>query len=73
MAADTTDIDDIREQARRWLADDPDPASRDELTAVLDAATAPPAAHPGARVARHLGAVAGAMVTASHNPPQANG
>ncbi|MEU8422468.1 phospho-sugar mutase [Micromonospora sp. NPDC048835] len=37
MAADTTDIDDIREQARRWLADDPDPASRDELTAVLDA------------------------------------
>ncbi|WP_074316722.1 phospho-sugar mutase [Micromonospora cremea] len=36
MAADTTDIDDIREQARRWLADDPDPASRDELTAMLD-------------------------------------
>ncbi|WP_328423433.1 phospho-sugar mutase [Micromonospora sp. NBC_00389] len=36
MAADTTEIDDIREQARRWLADDPDPASRDELTAVLD-------------------------------------
>ncbi|WP_406074928.1 phospho-sugar mutase [Micromonospora sp. NBC_01638] len=36
MAADTTDIDDIREQARRWLADDPDPTSRDELTAVLD-------------------------------------
>ncbi|MBQ0906687.1 phospho-sugar mutase [Micromonospora sp. U21] len=36
MAADTTDIDDIREQARRWLADDPDPVSRDELTAVLD-------------------------------------
>ncbi|GGO03284.1 phospho-sugar mutase [Micromonospora parathelypteridis] len=36
MAADTTDIDDIREQAQRWLADDPDPASRDELTAVLD-------------------------------------
>ncbi|MEU7975700.1 phospho-sugar mutase [Micromonospora sp. NPDC049089] len=36
MAADSTDIDDIREQARRWLADDPDPASRDELTAVLD-------------------------------------
>ncbi|MET8249910.1 phospho-sugar mutase [Micromonospora sp. NPDC005197] len=36
MAADTTDINDIREQARRWLADDPDPASRDELTAVLD-------------------------------------
>lgn len=37
MAADSTDMDDIREQARRWLADDPDPASRDELTAVLDA------------------------------------
>ncbi|MEV4655312.1 phospho-sugar mutase [Micromonospora sp. NPDC049301] len=36
MAADTTDIDDIHEQARRWLADDPDPTSRDELTAVLD-------------------------------------
>ncbi|MEV4820263.1 phospho-sugar mutase [Micromonospora sp. NPDC049274] len=36
MAADTTDIDDIRELARRWLADDPDPASRAELTAVLD-------------------------------------
>jgi phosphomannomutase len=36
MAADTTDIDDIREQARRWLADDPDPVSRDELKAVLD-------------------------------------
>ncbi|MFI6240768.1 phospho-sugar mutase [Micromonospora sp. NPDC050795] len=36
MAADSTDIDDIREQARRWLADDPDPASRDELTAVID-------------------------------------
>jgi phosphomannomutase len=36
MAAETTDIDDIREQARRWLDDDPDPASRDELRAVLD-------------------------------------
>ncbi|MFC4020643.1 phospho-sugar mutase [Micromonospora sp. GCM10011542] len=36
MAADTTDMDDIREQARRWLADDPDPTTRDELTAVLD-------------------------------------
>ncbi|NJC14722.1 phosphomannomutase [Micromonospora profundi] len=36
MAADTPDIDDIREQARRWLADDPDPATRDELTAVID-------------------------------------
>ncbi|NJP32754.1 phospho-sugar mutase [Micromonospora thermarum] len=36
MPADTTDIDDIREQARRWLDDDPDPASRAELQAVLD-------------------------------------
>ncbi|MFC0004655.1 phospho-sugar mutase [Micromonospora siamensis] len=36
MTADTTDIDDLREQARRWLDDDPDPASRDELRAVLD-------------------------------------
>ncbi|SCE74949.1 phospho-sugar mutase [Micromonospora mirobrigensis] len=35
MTADTTDIDDLREQARRWLDDDPDPASRDELRAVL--------------------------------------
>ncbi|MFR9776973.1 phospho-sugar mutase [Micromonospora sp. MS34] len=36
MAADTTDLDELREQARRWLDDDPDPASRDELRAVLD-------------------------------------
>ncbi|RKN23711.1 phospho-sugar mutase [Micromonospora musae] len=36
MPAETTDIDDIREQARRWLDDDPDPASRTELQAVLD-------------------------------------
>ncbi|MEV0808109.1 phospho-sugar mutase [Micromonospora sp. NPDC050200] len=36
MAAETTDLDDIRDQARRWLDDDPDPASRDELRAVLD-------------------------------------
>ncbi|MDG4807842.1 phospho-sugar mutase [Micromonospora sp. WMMD1120] len=36
MVADSTDIDDIREQAQRWLADDPDPVSRGELTAVLD-------------------------------------
>ncbi|MFI7575131.1 phospho-sugar mutase [Micromonospora sp. NPDC049497] len=36
MPADTTDIDDIREQARRWVEDDPDPASREELRAVLD-------------------------------------
>ncbi|MEU7931061.1 phospho-sugar mutase [Micromonospora echinofusca] len=36
MPAETTDIDDIRERARRWLDDDPDPASREELRAVLD-------------------------------------
>ncbi|MGK5738306.1 phospho-sugar mutase [Micromonospora sp. URMC 103] len=36
MPADTTDIDDIRARARRWLDDDPDPASRAELEAVLD-------------------------------------
>ncbi|WP_433389869.1 phospho-sugar mutase [Micromonospora sp. KLBMP9576] len=36
MPAEPTDIDDIRERARRWLDDDPDPASRDELRAVLD-------------------------------------
>ena len=37
MAAETTDLDDLREHARRWLDDDPDPTSRDELRAVLDA------------------------------------
>ncbi|TDC59007.1 phospho-sugar mutase [Micromonospora sp. KC207] len=42
MAADTTDLDDtrdlddLRDRARRWLDDDPDPATRDELEAVLD-------------------------------------
>ncbi|MCZ7439826.1 phospho-sugar mutase [Micromonospora sp. WMMC241] len=36
MAADTTDLDDLRARAERWLADDPDPADRDELRAVLD-------------------------------------
>ncbi|GAA4567274.1 phospho-sugar mutase [Micromonospora coerulea] len=36
MAAETTDLDNLREQARRWLDDDPDPASRDELREVLD-------------------------------------
>ncbi|MEV6814215.1 phospho-sugar mutase [Micromonospora sp. NPDC051296] len=36
MAADTTDIETIRERAERWLADDPDPADRAELRAVLD-------------------------------------
>ncbi|MDW3845892.1 phospho-sugar mutase [Micromonospora sp. BRA006-A] len=36
MAAETTDLDDLRVRAERWLADDPDPAGRDELRAVLD-------------------------------------
>ncbi|SCG51617.1 phospho-sugar mutase [Micromonospora humi] len=36
MAADTTDLDDLRARAERWLADDPDPADRAELRAVLD-------------------------------------
>ncbi|MFI5833815.1 phospho-sugar mutase [Micromonospora sp. NPDC051300] len=36
MAADTTDLDDLRVRAERWLADDPDPADRDALRAVLD-------------------------------------
>ncbi|MFE9203627.1 phospho-sugar mutase [Micromonospora sp. NPDC007230] len=36
MAAETTDLDELRDRAQRWLDDDPDPASRDELRAVLD-------------------------------------
>ncbi|MEV2237018.1 phospho-sugar mutase [Micromonospora sp. NPDC049891] len=36
MAAENTDLDTIRERAERWLADDPDPAGRAELRAVLD-------------------------------------
>ncbi|MFD4207899.1 phospho-sugar mutase [Micromonospora tulbaghiae] len=36
MAAETTDLDDLRVRAERWLADDPDPADRVELRAVLD-------------------------------------
>ncbi|MDG4802972.1 phospho-sugar mutase [Micromonospora sp. WMMD980] len=36
MAADTTDLDDLRVRAEHWLADDPDPADRAELRAVLD-------------------------------------
>ncbi|MGC4893275.1 phospho-sugar mutase [Micromonospora sp. DT31] len=36
MAADTTDLDNLRVRAEHWLADDPDPAGRDELRAVLD-------------------------------------
>ena len=39
MPADqTTTIDDVRARARAWVADDPDPATRDELTAVIDGA-----------------------------------
>ncbi|KIR65084.1 phospho-sugar mutase [Micromonospora haikouensis] len=33
---DARGLDDLRDRARRWLDDDPDPASRDELQAVLD-------------------------------------
>ncbi|RGC66254.1 putative phosphomannomutase [Micromonospora sp. MW-13] len=36
MAAEPIDLDDIRDRARRWLDDDPDPATREELRAVLD-------------------------------------
>jgi phosphomannomutase len=37
MAADSPEtIDDLRERARRWLDDDPDPADQEELQAVLD-------------------------------------
>ncbi|MFG1737405.1 phospho-sugar mutase [Micromonospora chalcea] len=36
MAAETTDLDDLRVRAERWLADDPNPADREELRAVLD-------------------------------------
>ncbi|MEW2326871.1 phospho-sugar mutase [Micromonospora chersina] len=35
MAAETTDLDDLRARAERWLDDDPDPADRDELRGVL--------------------------------------
>jgi phosphomannomutase len=36
MPADRTTMDDVRARARAWVADDPDPATRDELTTVLD-------------------------------------
>ncbi|MGW1057148.1 phospho-sugar mutase [Micromonospora rubida] len=36
MAAEPIDLDDIRDRALRWLDDDPDPATREELRAVLD-------------------------------------
>src|SRR6266498_5431279 len=32
---DQGDVDDLRAQAEAWLADDPDPAGRDELRALL--------------------------------------
>jgi len=32
MAAETTDLDELRDRAQRWLDDDPDPASRDPET-----------------------------------------
>jgi phosphomannomutase len=36
MAAGVNDLDSLRDRARAWLADDPDPASRAELGDVLD-------------------------------------
>jgi phosphomannomutase len=38
MPGDQTPIDDVRARALAWLADDPDPATRDELTTVIDGA-----------------------------------
>ncbi|GAB2926322.1 phospho-sugar mutase [Micromonospora polyrhachis] len=36
MAAEMTTIDELRDLAEAWLADDPDPATQDELRQVLD-------------------------------------
>nr|MDT0657983.1 phospho-sugar mutase [Micromonospora sp. DSM 115978] len=36
MVADTGDLDDLRVRARAWLAEDPDPASREELRRLID-------------------------------------
>ncbi len=36
MPGDQTPIDDVRARALAWVADDPDPATRDELTTVID-------------------------------------
>jgi phosphomannomutase len=36
MAATDTDLDALRDQARAWIDDDPDPETRAELAAVLD-------------------------------------
>ncbi|MGW0431607.1 phospho-sugar mutase [Micromonospora sp. NPDC003197] len=36
MAAEMTTIDELRDQAEAWLADDPDPATQKELRQVLD-------------------------------------
>ncbi|HZD96532.1 MAG TPA: phospho-sugar mutase [Micromonosporaceae bacterium] len=38
MPGDQTPIDDVRARALAWVADDPDPTTRDELTTVIDAA-----------------------------------
>ena len=38
MPGDQTPIDDVRARALAWVADDPDPSTRDELTRVIDAA-----------------------------------
>jgi phosphomannomutase len=36
MTANPSEPDDLRDRARAWLADDPDPATRDELQGLLD-------------------------------------
>jgi len=36
VAAEPSDLDDLRVQAQTWIDDDPDPASRDELRGLLD-------------------------------------
>jgi phosphomannomutase len=38
MPGDQMPIDDVRTRALAWVADDPDPATRDELTTVIDGA-----------------------------------
>ncbi|MFB9235170.1 phospho-sugar mutase [Plantactinospora siamensis] len=37
MTAETNEIDELRDRARTWLDEDPDPASRAELAGLLDA------------------------------------
>ncbi|MGI5214287.1 phospho-sugar mutase [Plantactinospora sp. CA-290183] len=36
MVAEAGELDDLRDRARAWIDDDPDPATRDELGALLD-------------------------------------